>query len=65
MAMMKEQQDEQQDERFLSLLVANCAIAHNYRRNFRRREVTRSALLSDGVLESRIRASSGRLSQPD
>jgi RNA polymerase sigma-70 factor, ECF subfamily len=31
-----------------------CAIAHNHVRNFRRREATRSALLSDGVLESLI-----------
>jgi RNA polymerase sigma-70 factor (ECF subfamily) len=101
MAMTTVQQDEQQDERFLSLFVANqnriyrflltliprredaedlfqqtcltlwqnrgrfqpaagdftswaCGIAHNHVRNFRRREATRSTLLSDGVLESLI-----------
>jgi RNA polymerase sigma-70 factor, ECF subfamily len=31
-----------------------CGIAHNHVRNFRRREATRAALLSDGVLESLI-----------
>ena len=31
-----------------------CAVAHNHVRNFRRREATRSALLSEGVLESLI-----------
>jgi RNA polymerase sigma-70 factor, ECF subfamily len=29
-----------------------CAIAHNHVRNFRRRQATRSALLSEGVVES-------------